>query len=115
VAHALEYATGYGLPHGEAVALGLVAECALAERLGMAPAGLGKRVAGLLERLGLPVRLAAPIDAERVLRAMGSDKKNRGATVRFALPKELGAMDEGDRWTREAPDEAIREALRAIA
>jgi 3-dehydroquinate synthase len=115
VAHALEHATAYGLPHGEAVALGLVAECALAEGLGIAPAGLGKRVAGLLGRLGLPVRLAAPIDPERVVRAMGSDKKNRGAKVRFALPRELGAMDEGERWTREAPEEAIREALGAIA
>jgi 3-dehydroquinate synthase len=115
VAHALEHATAYRLPHGEAVALGLVAECALAEGLGVAPAGLGKRVAGLLERLGLPVRLAGPIDPERVVRAMGSDKKNRGATVRFALPRELGAMDEGERWTREAPEPAIREALGAIA
>jgi 3-dehydroquinate synthase len=114
VAHALEHATAYGLPHGEAVALGLVAECALAERLGVAPAGLGKRVAGLLERLGLPVRLAAPIDPERVVRAMGSDKKNRGATVRFALPRELGVMDDAEWWTREAPDGAIREALGAI-
>ena len=115
VAHALEHATAYGLPHGEAVALGLVAECALAEGLGVAPAGLGKRVAGLLGRLGLPVRLTAPIDPERVVRAMGSDKKNRGAKVRFALPRELGVMDEGERWTREAPEGAIREALGAIA
>ena len=114
VAHALEHATAYGLPHGEAVALGLIAECALAEGLGVAPAGLRTRVVGLLGRLGLPVRLTAPIDPERVVRAMGSDKKNRGAKVRFALPRELGAMDEGERWTREAPEGAIREALGAI-
>jgi 3-dehydroquinate synthase len=114
VAHALEHATAYRLPHGEAVALGLVAECALAEGLGVAPAGLGKRVAGLLERLGLPVRLATRIDPQRVVQAMASDKKNREATVRFALPRELGAMDEGERWTRAAPEGAIREALRAI-
>jgi 3-dehydroquinate synthetase len=72
-------------------------------------------VAGLLERLGLPVRVAAPIDPEQVVRAMGSDKKNRGATLRFALPRELGAMDEGERWTRAAPEGAIREALGVIA
>jgi 3-dehydroquinate synthetase len=92
-----------------------VAECALAEGLGVAAAGLGKQVAGLLERLGLPVRLAAPIDPEQVVRAMGSDKKNRGATMRFALPRELGAMDAGERWTRAAPEGAIREALGVIA
>ena len=115
VAHALEHATAYGLPHGEAVALGLVAECALAEGLGVAPPGLGERVATLLARLGLPVRLSHPIEADRVVQAMGSDKKNRRARIRFALPRALGAMDEGERWTREAPEPAIRRALEAIA
>jgi hypothetical protein len=46
---------------------------------------------------------------------MGSDKKNREAKVRFALPLGLGVMDEGERWTREAPEGAIREALGVIA
>jgi 3-dehydroquinate synthase len=114
VAHALEQATAYGIPHGEAVALGLVAECALAEAVGLAEKGLGARVAALLERLGLPVRLAQPIAGERLLGAMGSDKKNRGARIRFALPSRLGAMDPGDRWTREAPEPAIRTALQSI-
>ena len=40
VAHALEQRDGLCLPHGEAVALGLVAECALAEELGLAPSGV---------------------------------------------------------------------------
>lgn len=114
VAHALERATGYGIPHGEAVALGLVAECALAEALGLAPGGLGDRVAGLLGRLGLPVRLPEPIPADRLVRAMGSDKKNRAARVRFALPRALGSMDADDQWTREASEPAIRRALEAI-
>lgn len=114
VAHALEQASAYALPHGEAVALGLVAECALAERLGIAPPGLGERVAALLAGLGLPVRLADPIEAARVMQAMGSDKKNRGAGVRFALPRGLGAMEAGERWTSEAPAAAVREALDAI-
>jgi 3-dehydroquinate synthase len=115
VAHALERASGYSLPHGEAVALGLVAECALAEGVGIAPVGLGERVGALLDRLGLPVRLAAPIAIDRLVQAMGTDKKNRAAQVRFALPRGLGAMDEGDRWTRAAPEGAIREALGKIA
>ena len=115
VAHALEQVTGYAMSHGQAVALGLVAECALAEALGVASAGLGQQVAALLRRLGLPVRLPQGIDTERVLAAMGSDKKNRAARVRFALPSRLGTMDPGDGWTREAPDAVVRRSLEAIS
>jgi len=45
VAHALEQVSGYQLPHGQAVGLGLLAECAMAERAGILPAGTGARVA----------------------------------------------------------------------
>jgi 3-dehydroquinate synthase len=114
VAHALERVTGYGLPHGEAVALGLVAECALAEAIGAAPAGLAQRVSALLERLGLPVRLGEPVDPDRLISAMASDKKNRSARLRFALPSRLGAMGDDGHWTQEAPEPALRRALKIL-
>jgi 3-dehydroquinate synthase len=114
VAHALERVSGYALPHGEAVALGLVAECWVAEAIGVAPSGLAGRVAALLDRLGLPVRLAQPLDIDRVIAGMASDKKNRSARVRFALPNRLGGVDAEGGWTREAPEPELRRALRAI-
>jgi 3-dehydroquinate synthase len=115
VAHALERASAYRIPHGEAVALGLVAECALAEALGVAPAGVGAQVSGLLARLGLPVRLGESLDLERIVGAMESDKKNRSGRVRFALPSRLGDMDARGGWTQEAPALALRQALQSIA
>jgi len=115
VAHALERASAYAIPHGEAVALGLVAETALAEEMGLAPSGVAARVSALLSRLGLPVRLVQPIDPERITAAMTTDKKNRSARVRFALPSRLGGMDSEGGWTREAPEPELRRALRAIA
>jgi len=71
-------------------------------------------VAALLARLGLPVRLLVSLPPERLLAAMGSDKKNRAREVRFALPTSLGRMDEGEGWTRTAPEAALRKALEAI-
>jgi 3-dehydroquinate synthase len=115
VAHALERATDFRLPHGEAVGLGLVAEAALATGLGLATPEPGARVAALLERLGLPTRMREPVGEDRILAAMASDKKNRGGGIRFALPRAVGAMGSGPDWTTEAGEPAIRAALRAIS
>ena len=114
VAHAIERATGYEVPHGEAVGLGLVAECELAVRLGIAAPALKERVEALLGRLGLPVRLPRPITGDALLAAMSSDKKNRGARLRFSLPTALGESTSG-RWTVEAGEEDVREALGAVS
>jgi 3-dehydroquinate synthase len=115
VAHALERATEYRVPHGEAVALGLVAETALATGLGLATPEAGARVVVLLERLGLPTRMREPVATERLLAVMIGDKKNRGGGIRFALPRGLGAMGPEPDWTAEAGEPAIRAALRAIS
>jgi 3-dehydroquinate synthetase len=115
VAHALEQATDFRLPHGEAVGLGLVAEAALATGLGLATPEPGARVAALLERLGLPTRVSEPVSEDRILAAMASDKKNRAGGIRFALPRGVGTMGAGPEWTTEAGEPAIRAALRAIS
>jgi 3-dehydroquinate synthase len=115
VAHALERATDFRLPHGEAVGLGLVAETALATGLGIATPEAGARVAALLEGLGLPTRVREPVNEERIIAAMASDKKNRAGGIRFALPRGVGTMGAGPEWTTEAGEPAIRAALRAIS
>ncbi|HEY8257551.1 MAG TPA: 3-dehydroquinate synthase [Gemmatimonadales bacterium] len=115
VAHALEQVTGYMLPHGEAVSLGLVAECALAESEGIARADMRERVVSLLRSLGLPVRLPQRVDFDAVFAAMGRDKKNRMARIHFALPSAIGCMKEAGGWTRPAAEAAIESALESIS
>jgi 3-dehydroquinate synthase len=114
VAHALEQASNYEVPHGEAVALGLVVECQLAEELGIAPAGLRRRVAGLLTRLGLPERLPRHLARAALLANMATDKKNRGDRIHFALPARLGEMHRGTNWTTPVPAGAIESVMTAL-
>jgi 3-dehydroquinate synthase len=114
VAHALEQALDFGIPHGEAVALGLVAESALAEALGLAESGLHLRVERLLRLLGLPSRLQPRLNVTQVIAAMSSDKKNRDSRIRFALPAGLGKMASAGGWTRNVDELAIRSALAHI-
>src|SRR5262249_9070133 len=65
-AHALESASGYRLPHGEAVAIGLVAESALAVKLAGMPRADAARIEALLVSLRLPVRPPRGLDAGRL-------------------------------------------------
>ena len=113
VAHALEQVSHYQLPHGEAVALGLVLECELAEQLGLADPGLHRRVAELLTSLGLPAEVPAGIDPTALIGSMLGDKKNRGDQIHFALPSAVGQMHRVEGWTTAVPTSAIRRVLTA--
>jgi 3-dehydroquinate synthase len=94
IAHAIEAVAGYDGPyvHGEAVAVGMVAEGRLAHRLGWLGADQVDRLIQLLERFGLPTR-APSLDPERLLEAMGRDKKNRRGKIRFVLPRRIGEVE----------------------
>jgi 3-dehydroquinate synthase len=114
IAHAIEHASDYALSHGEAVAIGLVVESRLAEEIGVGQSGLSARVADLLGRLGLPVKLEGGLSRERVREAMTRDKKNRGSAIRFALPAEVGVMARGENWTIEPPMSRVAECLERL-
>jgi 3-dehydroquinate synthase len=89
VGHGLEAATGYALPHGEAVSVGMVAAAHLArERLGVDLVALHEE---LLSSAALPLRAPA-VEPEKVLAAMGRDKKRRtvDARHRFVLLEDVG-------------------------
>jgi 3-dehydroquinate synthase len=91
IGHALEAATGLDrFTHGEAVALGIVAEARLAARLGVASPATADRQVRLLEALGLPVR-ASDVDVEAVVAATRRDKKSRDGRVPFVLAPTIGA------------------------
>lgn len=109
VAHGLEHASGFTLPHGEAVAIGLVAEASAGEDLGHTERGTADRVAGLLGALQLPVAAPEGLDRAGALEAMWLDKKNREGTLRCALPRRIGTMAGSDRdgWTQGVPQDVL--------
>jgi 3-dehydroquinate synthase len=114
VAHGLEQLSGYSLPHGDAVALGLIAECALAEQLGVADAGLCRRVTSLIERLGLPTRSPEPLDGSSLVNAMLGDKKNRDGVIHVALVAQLGRVHRDRTWTTPVSGASIHQAIDTI-
>jgi 3-dehydroquinate synthase len=114
VAHSLERVSGFQLPHGEAVALGLIAECAIAEELGIAARGLRERVTFLLGRLGLPTHYPGSLDRETLLSGMANDKKNRKGAIHMALIAEVGRVQRGGTWTTAVDQDAIMRATEVV-
>ncbi len=106
IGHAIEAVAGYGggYQHGEAVAVGMVAEARLAERLGRVGPEVGRPPGGLAR----PARAAGGCSGPgggALLAAMTLDKKNEGGQIRFVLPDRIGSV---------APAEAPGDLLRAV-
>jgi 3-dehydroquinate synthetase len=93
VGHAVELVSKFQLRHGEAVAIGMVAEAKLAERLSVATDGLSNKIADALSVLGLPVHIPPNLPRQEIIKAMRMDKKKKANAIRFALPADIGRIE----------------------
>jgi len=95
VGHAVELVSRFSMLHGEAVAVGMVAEAKLAERLSLAGSGLAKIIEKALSGLGLPVEIPRDLPVNELVSAMKMDKKKTNRSVRFSLPARIGEVKVG--------------------
>jgi 3-dehydroquinate synthase len=93
VGHAVELVSRFELRHGEAVAIGLVAETKYSARVGLATVGLVDAVTESLKALGLPIQIPEDMPREKIIHAMRMDKKKNAKAIRFALPVEIGRVE----------------------
>lgn len=92
VGHAIEKVENYsGNKHGEAIAIGMVAEARLGEATGMTPAGTSVRIERALLKQGLPVRVPREHSIEDLVAAMAIDKKAGPDGPAFSLLTRIGA------------------------
>jgi 3-dehydroquinate synthase len=111
--HAIELRSGFRLLHGEAVAVGMVLEARVAERVGVAEQGTSERVRAAVEHTGLPAARPADQSPDELLSATRGDKKTRNGVVEYALPARIGAMAGADRgWAVAVSDDVVLEVLR---
>ncbi len=94
VGRAVETVSDYKLLHGEAVAIGLVAQAMLSESFGYMEKEQVDRVVALLEKAGLPTTIPSYIDKEVLVKKLYTDKKVRNGKLRFVLQKGIGNVVE---------------------
>jgi 3-dehydroquinate synthase len=114
--HAIETASDYQLLHGEAIAIGMVLESALAERVGVAAPDTSRRVRDVVESAGLPPACPATMAPEPLLVLTRTDKKARAGNVVYALPRTIGAMAGANTaWGVHVSDADVLALLRETA
>jgi 3-dehydroquinate synthase len=107
--HAYESVTGYAIPHGIAVSLGVAAATFVSEKLALAPQGHFDEVNALLYPWYAPYQLQiAGLDVDQVLGAMKLDKKNTSTVMNCILTGGFGKMEKRP----VNPTEELRPLLR---
>lgn len=87
--HALERISGYTVPHGEAVAVGMAVLTRASAAYGLCGADTADRLTRLIRRYGLPVE--TDFTASELAEAAQADKKASGDSVTLILPRDIGA------------------------
>ncbi len=91
VGHAIESVSELKVWHGEAVAIGMIVEARISNKLGILGKNEVNRLKDLIARAGLPTELPS-LELEKLIQAMKHDKKILQDKLRFVLPKSIGEV-----------------------
>lgn len=116
IAHAIERELHYQISHGDAVAMGMVAEAHIAEAIGLAQPGLHVTVTSALTAAGLPVTIPRHLPPTALIDATLGDKKSRSGSARYALPRSVGEMESAEgRWAVSVDSGVVLSVLQRLA
>lgn len=110
IGHALETLTYYKkYSHGEAIAIGMVVEGLIANKIGLLSKQELTQQNNLIKKAGLPTKIPS-IDAKKIINELKKDKKVVGGKIEFVLLKEIGKAEYGINASNEIIEEAIEES-----
>ncbi len=107
VGHAIESASEFRLRHGEAIALGMMAEAKIAVDKGLCGSETLEQQNQLLRRTGLCNWDSGVVERD-VLQLMASDKKARDGVIRFVLLEGVAKTINSDDVTRSDIETGLR-------
>jgi len=111
VGHALETLSNYTLSHGQAVAIGMIAESHMAMDMELLPQKAFHEIVRVLRFYISPRKF----DVDQVVEAMSLDKKSKDKMPRFVMLKQIGKVDNCQReYCMSLEKEVILNALNFI-
>lgn len=111
VGHAVEALANFSeLTHGEAIAIGMVAEAIIGLHLGVVGEAVVHKTRSLLSAYGLPTVLPEAMAEDDIVERMKHDKKNRSGKLVMVLPTAWGKVD----IFKDIPETVVRKTLRQL-
>ncbi len=92
VGHAIEKAMNFSLSHGDAVAIGMLAESFLSLSLGYLKEQEFDAIDKLIRTLGFPLKVPDEVNEEVLKEAMAFDKKSKNGAPRFVVLSRIGKV-----------------------
>ena len=90
IGHAIETESGYTIPHGDAISMGMTASTIISERMRYLPPEDRERIIALIRAMGLPQRIPKKLSPDGIFARMKGDKKKAGDVLNFVLMKKIG-------------------------
>ena len=116
VGRAIETLSSYSLLHGEAVAIGLVMQAKIGEKLGYLTKSEVERMIELLQKVGLPTNLLDNMETEEVVQKLYTDKKVRKGKIRFVFQDGIGKVKrfEDGNYSTPLEEDFIRQTIQEV-
>jgi len=115
IGHAVEAASSFGLLHGEAVAIGIIAAGLIEIEMQMAEPGRLERIRRILEKLNVPVTLPENLADKDLIDLIKRDKKAVNKWPRFVLVSEIGKVYRRDeQYAVEVAPEVVKRILQKL-
>jgi len=93
IGHAIETETGYSTyKHGEAIAIGMVYEAKIANKLGLLSSKDLQRITELIRSYKLPYKIPQDLSKDRLIKHMTIDKKSESGEITIITPLNIGSV-----------------------
>ncbi len=113
--HAVESASGYSILHGEAVAIGMAGASLIGMELGFTNQGDHKRIAKVLTRLGLGLKVPAEMENEALWEIMKRDKKAAAGRPKWVLIERIGAaLCRDGQWACDVEEKIVDKTIASL-
>ena len=112
IGHALEQVSKYQLSHGEAVALGIIAESYMSLKLDLLSNEAFEEITTIFKKYDITIKSNTAYNKEAIRNTLLMDKKNINQIPRFVLIKDIGSPHIGPTgYTSIVPDEVINQGI----